>query len=84
MSKLLNKFGLYTKKQLEKIISDTEKRVVKEQESAFLDENTMIIVNGDYNTIRDITLKDGMKIVVTSTSKQNYLTNILHWNEESL
>lgn len=83
MIKLLNKFGLYTKRQLEKIISDTisdtEKRVVKEQESAFLDENTMIIINGDCNTIRDITLKAGKKLVVTSTSKQNYLTNIFAW-----
>lgn len=76
MSKLLNKLGLYTKKQLEKIIYDTEKRVVKEQEKAFLDESTMIIINGDCNTVRDITLKDGRKLVVTSTSKQNYLTNI--------
>lgn len=68
MSKLLNKLGLYTKKQLEKIIYDTEKRVVKEQEKAFLDESTMII-NGDCNTVRDITLKDGRKLVVTSTNK---------------
>ena len=77
MNKLLNKFGLYTKEQLEQAISDTEKRVIKEQEDTFLDENTMVIVNGDYNTIRDITLKGGKKLVIASTSKQNYLTNIL-------
>lgn len=70
--KLANYFGWYSKEQLDLAVY----AAVIEQESALLDPDTMIVVNGMFTDMGDVAL-NGKKLVVTKQAQYTSIRSLI-------